>query len=35
MTEAQTTVSWPTLQRGSQGPQVKTLQYMLRSARDV
>ena len=35
MTEAQSTVSWPILQRGSQGPQVKTLQYLLRSFRDL
>jgi peptidoglycan hydrolase-like protein with peptidoglycan-binding domain len=35
MTEAQTTVSWPVMRQGSQGPQVKTLQYLLRSARDL
>ena len=35
MTEAQTTVSWPILRQGSQGLQVKTLQYLLRSARDL
>jgi peptidoglycan hydrolase-like protein with peptidoglycan-binding domain len=35
MTEAQTAVSWPVLQRRSQGPQVKTLQYMLRGVRDL
>jgi peptidoglycan hydrolase-like protein with peptidoglycan-binding domain len=35
MTEAQTSISWPTLQRESQSPQVKTLQYMLRSVRDM
>lgn len=34
MTEAQTSLPWPILQRGNQGPLVTTLQYLLRGARD-
>jgi peptidoglycan hydrolase-like protein with peptidoglycan-binding domain len=35
MVEAETSLSWPILRRGSSGPRVKTLQYMLRGARDA
>jgi murein L,D-transpeptidase YcbB/YkuD len=35
MTDAQAGLPWPVLQRGSQGARVKTLQYMLRGARDA
>jgi peptidoglycan hydrolase-like protein with peptidoglycan-binding domain len=32
MTEAQSSVTWPILRRGSTGPQVRTLQYLLRAS---
>jgi peptidoglycan hydrolase-like protein with peptidoglycan-binding domain len=35
MGEAQAGLPWPTLRRGSQGPRVETLQYMLRGSRDL
>jgi peptidoglycan hydrolase-like protein with peptidoglycan-binding domain len=35
MAQAQASRPWPVLQQGSQGARVKTLQYLLRGARDV
>jgi peptidoglycan hydrolase-like protein with peptidoglycan-binding domain len=35
MAAAQAGRPWPVLQRGSQGPLVKTLQYLLRGSRDA
>jgi zinc D-Ala-D-Ala carboxypeptidase len=35
MNDAQTGLPWPILQRGNQGPLVKTLQYLLRGLRDM
>ena len=35
MGEAQTGLPWPILRQGSQGPRVKTLQYLLRGHRDA
>jgi peptidoglycan hydrolase-like protein with peptidoglycan-binding domain len=35
MAQAQATRPWPVLQQGSQGSRVKTLQYLLRGARDL
>jgi len=35
MSEAQASLPWPVLQRGSQGPRVLTLQYLLRGHRDA
>lgn len=34
MSEAQAAVAWPVLRQGAEGPQVRTLQYLLREARD-
>jgi peptidoglycan hydrolase-like protein with peptidoglycan-binding domain len=35
MTETPPDLPWPILQRGNQGPLVKTIQYLLRGARDL
>jgi peptidoglycan hydrolase-like protein with peptidoglycan-binding domain len=35
MGESAATLPWPILERGSQGPRVKTLQYLLRGHRDA
>jgi peptidoglycan hydrolase-like protein with peptidoglycan-binding domain len=35
MTEAHAAIPWPVLRQGDQGPQVTTLQYLLRCAREL
>jgi peptidoglycan hydrolase-like protein with peptidoglycan-binding domain len=35
MTQPQSSLPWPILERGNQGPLVKTLQHLLRGARDL
>ena len=35
MTEAQASASWPVLRQGAQGPRVRTLQHLLRAAREL